>query len=114
MWIEGRKRVHINLGILSTDVSVVEEGLGEVKDCFESRNLRLHPGEVRSGSVSPLDCELRGDSMAARITNERFGILRQAITSILKRMKVSGRLLEVPAEYYFSIFNTRNRYMHAT
>lgn len=84
-----------NLGILSTDAALVHEGMQEVKTEFESRNLHLHPGEVHSGSVKALGCDLRGDIMASRITPERYHRLRQAIQGVLNRKKVSGRLLEV-------------------
>ena len=110
-----------NLGILSTDEIQVEEGLREVKDKFESRNLQLHPGEVRSGAMKALGCELRGDLMASRITIERYHKLRQAITGVLRRKRVSGRLLEVVVGHatfagltnraLLSVFHTTYRYI---
>ena len=110
-----------NLGILSTDEIQVERGLEEVKETFESRNLHLHPGEVRCGAMKALGCELRGDLMASRITIERFHKLRQAITGVLMRKKVSGRLLEVVVGHatfagltnraLLSVFHTTYRYI---
>ena len=112
-----------NLGILSTDADLVEEGMQEVKKVFEEKNLKLHPGEVHAGSVKALGCDLRGDLMASRVTPERYHRLRQAIQGVLNRRKVSGRVLEVVIghatfagltnRYLLSIFNTVYRFIRS-
>ena len=110
-----------NLGILSSDVHTVEEGMTEVQGVFEGKGLELHPGEVHT-AVRALGCDLRGDLKASRITPERYHKLRQAIEGVLRRKKVSGRILEVIVGHatfagltnriLLSIFNTVYKYIH--
>ena len=66
----------------------------EVEEVFEHRQLILHR-EIHQGSTKALGCELRGDLLASRVTPERSHKLRQAISGVLNRRKVSGRTLEV-------------------
>ena len=80
-----------NLRILSVDRKSVKRGLEQVEDILDAHHLILHPGV----SSRALGCDLRGDLMASRVAQERYHRLRQVITGLLNRRKVSGRLLEV-------------------
>ena len=84
-----------NLGIISPHQAVVEKGLKELGPCFDGRGLVLRPGEIQHEDIKALGCSMRGDMMATRITPSRFIRLRQAIGAVLRRKKVSGRVLEV-------------------
>ena len=84
-----------NLGILSPDRELVSQALAEVERIFETKQLLLHAGEIHSRSVKALGVELRGDILAVRITPNRYHKVRQAITGILERKKVSGKIVEV-------------------
>ena len=84
-----------NLGILSPDRELVSQALAEVERIFEAKQLLLHAGEIHSRSVKALGVELRGDILAVRITPSRYHKVRQSITGILERKKVSGKLVEV-------------------
>ena len=84
-----------NLGILSPDRELVSQALAEVERIFETKQLLLHAGEIHSRSVKALGVELRGDILAVRIAPSRYHKLRQSITGILERKKVSGKLVEV-------------------
>ncbi len=84
-----------NLGILSPDRELVAQALAEVERIFEAKQLLLHAGEIHSQSVKALGVELRGDILAVRITPSRYHKVRQSITGILERRKVSGKLVEV-------------------
>ncbi len=84
-----------NLGILSPDRELVSQALAEVERIFEAGQLLLHAGEIHSRSVKALGVELRGDILAVRITPSRYHKVRQAITGILERKRVSGKLVEV-------------------
>lgn len=84
-----------NLGILSPDRELVSQALAEVERIFETKQLLLHAGEIHSRSVKALGVELRGDILAVRITPSRYHKVRQAITGILERKKVSGKIVEV-------------------
>ena len=84
-----------NLGIISPHQAIVESGLSELGPCFDGRGLVLHPGEIQHQDIKAFGCSMRGDIMATRISPSRFVRLRQAIGAVLRRKKVSGRLLEV-------------------
>ena len=84
-----------NLGIISPHQAIVESGLRELGPCFDGRGLVLHPGEIQHQDIKALGCSMRGDLMATRVSPNRFIRLRQAIGAVLRRKKVSGRLLEV-------------------
>ena len=84
-----------NLGIISPHQAIVESGLRELGPCFDGRGLVLHPGEIQHQDIKALGCSMRGDTMATRVSPNRFIRFRQAIGAVLRRKKVSGRLLEV-------------------
>lgn len=84
-----------NLGVISPHQALVKSALGEMKGLFEAKGLVLHPGEIHHENVTALGCELRGDIMATRVTPKRFHKVRQSLRAVLRRKKVSGRLLEV-------------------
>ena len=86
-----------NLGIISQDEGIVKDSLAELGPMFDDRGLVLHPGEIQKDDVRALGCQMRGDLLAVRITPERYWKLRRAIEAIiiLRRKKVSGRILEV-------------------
>ena len=80
-----------NLGILSPERELVSQALAEVERIFETKQLLLHAGEIHSRSVKALGVELRGDILAVRIAPSRYHKVRQSITGILERKKVSGK-----------------------
>ena len=84
-----------NLGIISPHQAIVGEALEQLAPCFDERGLVLHPGELQHEDIRALGCSMRGDIMATRITPERFVRLRQAVGAVLRRKRVSGRILEV-------------------
>ena len=112
-----------NLGILSVDHRTVDEGIREVESVFSDHHLVLHPGEVSTGSTRALGCDLRSDLLASRISPERYHNLRQALEGLLRRRRVSGRLLEVVVGHAtfvgltcrptLCVFNTVYRFIHA-
>ncbi|OLQ04427.1 hypothetical protein AK812_SmicGene12519 [Symbiodinium microadriaticum] len=112
-----------NLGVISTDEKTTDTSLREIENIFTSHSLLLHPGEVSCGSTRALGCDLRADLLASRVTPERYHNLRQAIEGLLRRRKVSGRLVECIVGHatfvglmcrpILSIFNTVYRYVHA-
>ncbi|CAE6957111.1 CACNA1H, partial [Symbiodinium sp. CCMP2456] len=92
---EVRHYVYVdNLGVVSPHEAVVRGALEELDLEFTSRGLLLHPGEVNS-EVTALGIELDGSALCARISSKRFHKVRQAIKGLLRRRKVSGRVLEV-------------------
>lgn len=84
-----------NLGIISPHEAIVGEALEQLSPCFDERGLILHPGELQHEDIRALGCSMRGDIMATRITPERFIRLRQAVGALMRRRKISGRILEV-------------------
>jgi hypothetical protein len=84
-----------NLGIISPHQGIVQEGLKELGPEFDERGLILHPGEIQHEEIHALGVFMKGDLMAARISPKRHCRLKQAITGVLRRRKISGRLLEI-------------------
>lgn len=84
-----------NLGIVSPHAGIVKSALEELGPGFDERGLILHPGELRHEDIQALGVFIKGDLMASRIAPARHGKLKQGITGVLKRRKISGRLLEV-------------------
>lgn len=84
-----------NLGVISQDEAVVKRCLAELGPAFDDRGLILHPGELQADDVRALGCQMRSDLLAVRVTPERYWKLRRALEGLLRRKKVSGRILEV-------------------
>ena len=91
-----RRYVYVdNLGIISQEENFVCEALQELGPVFDDRGLVLHPGELQTEDIKALGCQMRGDLKAVRVTPERYWRLRRAVEGILRRKRVSGRILEV-------------------
>eukprot|EP00438_Fugacium_kawagutii_P005650 Skav219567 [mRNA] locus=scaffold886:113683:117079:- [translate_table: standard] len=84
-----------NLGVVSPDKALVQSTLEELAPGFEKRGLVLHPGEVQHEEIKALGVYMRGDLMASRVSPQRHAKLKQAIGGVLRRKKVSGRILEI-------------------
>ena len=95
---EGDPRHYVyvdNLGVLSTDRTLVETAIHEITETFECEGLKLHPGEIKSHNVEALGCRLSGRDRRASLKPARLWKLRQAIRYLLKLPRVCGRTLEV-------------------
>ena len=100
-----------------------ETGICEVEEDFTEHQNLLHAGTVSTGSTRALGCDLRADLLASRITPERYHNRRQALDGLLRRRRVSGRLLEVVIGHatfvglmcrpVLSVFNTVYRFIQA-
>ena len=84
-----------NLGIISPHRGIVQDGLKELGPEFDDRGLVWHPGEIQHEEIHALGVFMKGDLMAARISPKRHCRLKQAISGVLRRRKISGRLLEI-------------------
>ena len=84
-----------NLGVLSTDRSLVKRALVEITSRFEGCNLRLHPGEVCDDPIDALGCRLSGTSRRASLKPQRLWRVRLAIRHALRQRTLSGRIVEV-------------------
>eukprot|EP00435_Cladocopium_sp_Y103_P029361 s335_g7.t1 len=112
-----------NLGVISPHQAIVKSALEEMKGLFEAEGLILHPGEIHHEQVKALGCELQGDILATRVTPKRFHKVRQSLRAVLRRKKVSGRVLEVVIGHatfcsltcrpLLSIFNSVYKYIKA-
>ena len=84
-----------NLGVLSTDRSLVQQALVEITAQFEGCDLRLHPGEVHDDPIDALGCRLSGTSRRASLKPLRLLRVRLAIRHALRQRTLSGRVVEV-------------------
>ena len=84
-----------NLGIVSSNRELVREGLDELSPYFDDQGLILHPGEIQEQDIRALGSHMRGDLKAVRVTPERYWRLRKSLEALLRRKKISGRILEI-------------------
>jgi hypothetical protein len=94
----GQMRFHLyvdNLGALACSEAEVAETLGESKDQFNRKQLLLRDEEIHQTGGIPLGVRLNGESKTTMLTEARFWKLRQGIMAVLKRRRISGRLLEI-------------------
>ena len=84
-----------NIGILSTEKEAVEGPLAMMVSHFDGQGLTLHEAEIHEESATALGVELCSREMRVRIVKERLWKVRGAIQALLRRRKVSGRMLEI-------------------
>lgn len=124
--ITGQRRCYVcvdNLGTLACSRREVTETLGEWRDQFNRCRLVLRDDEIHDVAGTALGCAANGLRKRTMLTEARFWKVRQGITGVLKRGRVSGRALEVVIGHATfcglanrlssSIFHTVCRFIHA-
>ena len=113
-----------NLGVIDTEIALVEHALNELQVIFNGMGLELHKSEVGACNVEALGCVLDGHNRESRLNPTRLWRLRQGIRALLRRGKCTGRSLEVVIGHCtfcalmfrpsLSIFNTVYSFIQAS
>ena len=84
-----------NLGILSLSEACVQESLAGVTRELDSVGLKIHEHATSSSEINVLGCQLDGTRLQTRVSPKRWWRVFQALTSVLRTQRISGRALEV-------------------
>ena len=84
-----------NLGVVSQNGSVIPGILEEMDKEFEVRQLLLHPSSVHTDEAKHLGTKMDLRRLCSTLTRSRYEKLKGGLRAVLRRQRISGRLLEV-------------------